>query len=89
MLESPRAPLKDCVRSAYAATLRKHHGVLVRGVFGAAVNAAPARAAFVATLAPAGASEAEAMHKLRQLRPALRRPLDVLDKYLAARGIEA
>jgi pleckstrin family protein A (phosphoinositide binding specific) protein 8 len=89
MFKSPRAPLKDCVRSAYAITLRKHHGFLVKGVFAAAVNAAPPRTAFVAHLAPAQASEAAAMRMLGQLLPELRRPLDVLDEYLIARGIEA
>lgn len=89
MLKSLRASLKECVNSAYAVTLRKHHGLLVKGVFAAAVNAAPPRAVFVANLAPAGASETAAMRMLGQLLPELRRPLEALDKYFSAHGIEA
>ena len=64
MLSSPHASLKECVYSAYGLTMRKHHNIVVKGVFAAAVNAAPSRPAFVAKLAPAGASEAAAMKLL-------------------------
>ena len=62
---------------------------LVRGVFAAAVNAAPQRAAFVAAIAPSGASDAEAMRTVSKMLPDFSRPLDALGKYLRDRHLES
>mmetsp|Transcript_50926 Transcript_50926/g.164949 ORF Transcript_50926/g.164949 Transcript_50926/m.164949 type:complete len:259 (-) Transcript_50926:163-939(-) len=89
LLKPLQASLKECVTAGYAHSLRKHHNALVRGVFAAAVNAAPQRAAFVAAIAPSGASDAEAMRTVSKLLPDFSRPLDALGKYLRDRHLES
>lgn len=78
--------LKEACLNAYAKSLKKHHNMVLKRVFGVAVNAAPDRQTFMAKLTPA--SEAEALKAISKLLPAFSKMVLAVEGYLKARGIE-
>ena len=87
LVRDTKKKLKDCVTASYARSLKRHHNMVMKGVFGAAVNAAPDRAAFVKKLAPR-LSEAAALKTVARLVVDFGKPLDSIEKHLIAKKIE-
>ena len=50
MMADRQKSLSNCVTDGYAASLKPHHGMIVKGVFAAAVKMAPSRDKFVEKL---------------------------------------
>ena len=70
--------MKDCVSDGYAASLKPHHGMIVKGVFAAAVKMAPARDKFVEKLDD---SEDACWQKISGMMPQFGAVLDNLTKF--------
>lgn len=83
--ENRTMKMKDCVYKGYEGSLKPYHGMIIRGTFSVAVNAAPTREAFISKLA---ASEDEAFTKIKALMPVFSAILKDLDTFLKAKGIE-
>ena len=77
--------LKECVNKGYEAGLKQHHGMLIRGTFSVAVNAAPSREVFVAKL---DSSEDAALAKIIDLLPDFDSLLTATQAFLREQGIE-
>merc|ERR1711934_291358 len=50
LLSDRTMKMKDCVYKGYEAGLKQYHGMMIRGTFSVAVNAAPTREVFIAKL---------------------------------------
>ena len=83
--ENRTMKMKDCVFKGYEGSLKPYHGMIIRGTFSVAVNAAPTRENFIAKLA---ASEDEAFAKIKALMPVFSGILKEMDAFLKAKGIE-
>ena len=77
--------MKDCVTKGYEAGLKQYHGMMVRGTFSVAVNAAPSREAFIAKL---DASEEAAFKKIEELLPDFGSLLEATKAFLKEKGID-
>ena len=84
LVQEAEASLSDCVRKAYEASLKQHHGMIVKGVFAAAVRAVPYRDKFMTGLA---ATEEEALAKIGQMLPLIEYVLKVNEQYLTSKGL--
>jgi hypothetical protein len=52
LVNDPSKKMSECVYAGYEASLRPHHGMIIRGTFSAAVSMAPSRDKFMAKLGP-------------------------------------
>jgi len=52
LVNDPSKKMSECVYAGYEASLRPHHGMIIRGTFSAAVGMAPSREKFMAKLGP-------------------------------------
>jgi len=84
LVADAEASLSDCVRKAYEGSLKQHHGMIVKGVFAAAVRAAPYRSSFMLGLAP---TEAEALAKLGEMLPLIEYINKVNEAFLESKGL--
>ena len=71
--------------SSYTETLKKHHNMLVKGIFGMAMKACPYRADFYKKL---GDDEAVVSSKLREWLGALENIVGILNGFLAEKNIK-
>ena len=86
LLSSDRTlKLRDCVNKGYEAGLKQHHGMLIRGTFSIAVNAAPSREVFIAKL---DSSEDAALAKIADLLPDFEVLLATTRAFLKENGID-
>jgi len=87
--------LTQALQEAYTATLSKHHGWVVRGVFALAVKAAPYYDDFIKALAPEGQNIADEKFQrdlrvsLAEYTRALRTLLQNLDSFYTAQNLES
>lgn len=84
LVSDAEASLSDCVRKAYEASLKQHHGMIVKGVFAAAVRAVPYRNNFMLGLA---AAEEEALAKLGAMLPLVEYINKVNESFLTSKGL--
>jgi len=84
LVADAEASLSDSVRKAYEASLKQHHGMIVKGVFAVAVKGVPYRSNFMLGLA---ATEAEALAKLGAMLPLIEYINQVNETYLTAKGL--
>ncbi|KAK4215340.1 HET-C2 [Rhypophila decipiens] len=73
--------LADSFRSAYAVTLKPHHGFLIKPIFSAAMSACPYRKDFYAKLGPEDLVNAQ----LKEYLAALEKIVDILKEFLASK----
>ncbi len=85
MDENREMKLKDCVLKGYEASLKPHHGMMIRGTFTVAVNAAPSREAFIKNL---GDDEASVFAQIKELLPIFENLLKTNRDFLVSKGIE-
>ena len=83
LMSSQTIELSDAVYKGYEASLKKHHGMVVRGTFNVAVKAAPYRKTFVAKLGP---SEDEVFAALRPVVDEIQKMVDGLQQYLVSKN---
>jgi len=84
--ENRTMKMKDCVYAGYEGSLKPFHGMMVRGTFNVAVNAAPSRETFIAKLHKDG--EDAAFADIKALLPLFKAILDELQGFLKKSGIE-
>ena len=77
--------LKTAVDAGYAASLKQHHGFVVKGVFAAASNAAPSKEKFVGLLAD---EEEAAMSAITEMLPVVKEILNILGPFMKEIGAE-
>ena len=78
--------LKTAVDAGYAASLKQHHGFVVKGVFATASNAAPSKEKFVGLLADEEEQEA-AMSAITEMLPVVK-ILNILGPFMKEIGAE-
>ena len=71
--------------AGYAASLNQHHGMIVRGIFAAASNAAPSKEKFVGLLAD---EEEAAMSAITEMLPVVKEILNILGTFMKEIGAE-
>jgi len=79
------AKFKDVVNAAYASSLKKYHGMVIKGVFSAAMAMCPSRESFLESL---GVDNATAIENMNKIRPHFKLILDNIDEYLKSKKIE-
>jgi len=73
------------VDAGYAASIKQHHGFVVKGVFAAASNAAPSKEKFVGLLAD---EEEAAMSAITEMLPVVKDILNILGPFMKEIGAE-
>ena len=84
LAEDPSKKLSECVLAGYEVSLKPHHGFMTKGIFKAAMSAAPARPDFMAKLAD---DEVEIKTQLDSVTPDIAKLLDDLNALL--KGVSA
>jgi len=79
------AKFKDVVNAAYAGSLKKYHGMVIKGVFSAAMSMCPSRESFLESL---GTDNATAIENMKKIQPHFKKILDNIDEYLKSKKIE-
>jgi len=77
--------LKTAVDAGYAASIKQHHGVIVKTVFATASNAAPSKEKFVGLLAD---EEEAAMSAITEMLPVVKEILNILGPFMKEIGAE-
>jgi len=85
LMNDPNIKMKDAVWAGYEASLRPHHGMLVRGTFNVAYSAAPTRETFMGKMAP---TEEIAIAKLNEVKPDFKKVLDACAAYVEKIGLK-
>ena len=85
LLSDRTMKMKDCVYKGYEAGLKQYHGMMIRGTFSVAVNAAPTREVFIAKL---DSSEEAAFKKIEDLLPDFEALLTTTQAFLKEKGID-
>jgi hypothetical protein len=77
--------LTNSFSASYDATLKKHHNMLVKGVFSVAMKACPYREDFYKKL---GEDQEKVLAQLREWLEALEKIVAILNAFLAAKNIK-
>lgn len=85
LCDDAKPSVKDAVNHGYGASLKPHHGMIVKGTFSVASNAAPGRQKLICELL--GDSEEAVVPKLKALLPKIKAALDANKAYLVAKGV--
>ena len=86
LMKDREKTMKDCVNDGYAASLKPHHGMMVKTVFAAGVKMAPNRATFTGKL---DETEDAAFAKIGGMMPQISETLAKLREFLVTNGIES
>ena len=86
LMSNREKEMKDCVNDGYAASLKPHHGMMIKTIFAGAVKMAPNRATFEAKL---DATADAAFAKIGGLMPQFSEVLAKLREFLVTSSIES